>query len=102
MSIELNPLFKSQFVGIAGAPGAMTYAYPDTSGQGYGSVDSSQGVNFVDIPNLDAQGFTTFFDTGTPTQFKGVTAGDYTYPDNHGLGFGLISNCNCDVRQKQA
>jgi hypothetical protein len=47
---------------------------------------------FVDIPNLDAQGFTTFFDTGTPTQFKGVTAGDYTYPDNHGLGFGLISN----------
>jgi hypothetical protein len=87
-----NPLFKSQFVGIAGAPGAMTYAYPDTSGQGYGSVDSSQGVNFVDIPNLDAQGFTTFFDTGTPTQFKGVTAGDYTYPDNHGLGFGLISN----------
>jgi hypothetical protein len=41
-----NPLFKSQFVGIAGAPGAMTYAYPDTSGQGYGSVDSSQGVNF--------------------------------------------------------
>ena len=36
--------------------------------------------------------FTTFFDTGTPTQFKGATAGDYTYPDNHGLGFGLIGN----------
>ena len=83
-----NSVLESQFKGIAG----QTYTYPDSMQLGYGSVDSSQGVNFLDIENLDAQGFTTFFDTGTPTQFKGATAGDYTYPDNHGLGFGLIGN----------
>ena len=83
-----NSLLTSQYQGITG----QTYTYPDSQGLGFGSVDTSQGVNFVDIPNLDAQGFTTFFDTGTPTQFKGATASDYTYPDSHGLGFGLIGN----------
>ena len=83
-----NSVLESQFKGISG----QNYTYPNAQGLGYGSVDSSQGVNFIDIPNLDAQGFTTFFDTGTPTQFKGATAGDYTYPDNHGLGFGLIGH----------
>ena len=83
-----NSLLDSQFKGISG----QNYTYPDAQGLGFGSVDSSQGVNFVDIPNLDSQGFTTFFDTGTPTQFKGATASDYTYPDSHGLGFGLIGN----------
>ena len=87
-----NPLLESQFVGIGGSPGAMTYAYPDSHGKGHGLVDTSIGVNFVDIPNVDAQGFTTFFDVGIPTQFKGATASDYTYPDNHGLGYGLIGN----------
>ena len=49
-------------------------------------------ANLIDIPNQDSNGFTKFFDTGTPTQFKGITAGDYTYPDSHGLGYGLIGN----------
>ena len=83
-----NSLLDSQFKGISG----QSYTYPDAQGLGFGSVDSSQGVNFVDIPNLDSQGFTTFFDTGIPTQFKGATAGEYTYPDSHGLGYGLIGN----------
>jgi hypothetical protein len=83
-----NSLLDSQYQGISG----QNYTYPDSHGLGFGLVDSTQGVNFVDISNLDATGFTTFFDTGTPTQFKGATAGEYTYPDNHGLGYGLISN----------
>ena len=83
-----NSVLDTQFKGIAG----QSYNYPNSKGLGFGLVDSSQGVNFLDIPNQDAQGFTTFFDTGTPTQFKGATAGDYTYPDNHGLGYGLIGN----------
>ena len=83
-----NSVLDTQFKGIAG----QSYNYPNSKGLDYGSVDSSQGVNFLDISNQDSQGFTTFFDTGTPTQFKGTTAGDYTYPDSHGLGYGLISN----------
>tara|TARA_R110002074_G_scaffold20654_2_gene65084 strand:- start:3622 stop:7416 length:3795 start_codon:yes stop_codon:yes gene_type:complete len=83
-----NSILDSQFKGIAG----QNYTYPNAQGLGFGSVDSSQGVNFLDIPNQDSQGFTTFFDTGTPTQFKGATAGEYTYPDSHGLGYGLIGN----------
>ena len=83
-----NSVLASQYQGITG----QNYTYPDSQGLGFGSVDTSQGVNFLDIPNLDAVGFTTFFDTGTPTQFKGTTASDYTYPDSHGLGYGLIGN----------
>jgi len=83
-----NSLLDSQFQGITG----QNYTYPDSQGLGFGSVDSSQGVNFLDIPNLDATGFTTFFDTGIPTQFQGATTSDYTYPDSHGLGYGLIGN----------
>ena len=63
------------------------------SGRNDGSdFDPEPGVNFVDIPNKDAQGFTIGFDTGIPSQFQGVSAGTYTYPDSHGLGLGLISN----------
>ena len=84
-----NSVLASQYQGISG----QNYTYPNSQGVNLGSVDTSQGVNFLDIPNADAEGFTTFFDTGIGTQFKGATdAGDYTYPDSHGLGLGLIGN----------
>jgi len=82
--------YNTQFVGAVDD----VYTYPDSQGVGAGLIDTSQGVNFLDIDNLDAQGFTTFFDSGIGTQFKGAAedAGEYTYPDSHGLGLGLIGS----------
>ena len=98
-----NSLLDSQYQGISGP----SYTYPDSQGLGFGTLgtpialagrnESSNfskepGVNFLDIPNLDAQGFTVNFDTGDASQFKGITGQTYTHPDNHGLGIGTIGN----------
>ena len=62
-----------------------------------GASDSQlvDGVNFVDIPNIDATGFTV----NQPylhSQFKGISGQGpkptYDYPDNHGFGFGILNN----------
>ena len=92
-----NPLLESKFVGIGGAPGAMTYGYPDSAGVGQGAVDNQivNGVNFVDIDNLDATGFTPS-QPYLHSQFQGISGQGpkptYNYPDTHGLGFGILSN----------
>ena len=98
-----NSLLDSQYQGISG----QSYTYPDSQGLGFGilgtpialagrnessNFSKEPGVNFLDIPNQDSQGFTVNFDTGDASQFKGITGQTYTHPDNHGLGLGTIGN----------
>ena len=52
----------------------------------------NEGINFVDIPNLAAEGFTPKFDTGDTSKFQGISGQEYNYPDPFGLGQGLIGN----------
>ena len=52
----------------------------------------NEGVNFIDIPNLAAEGFTPKFDTGDASKFQGISGQEYNYPDPFGLGQGLIGN----------
>ena len=100
-----NSLLASQYQGISADN--QTYTYPDSQGLGFGilgtpialdgrnessNFSKEPGVNFVDMPNLDSQGFTVNFDTGDASQFKGITGQTYTHPDNHGLGIGTIGN----------
>jgi len=100
-----NSVLASQYQGISADN--QTYTYPDSQGLGFGilgtpialdgrnessNFSKEPGVNFLDIPNLDSQGFTVNFDTGDASQFKGITGQTYTHPDNHGLGIGTIGN----------
>ena len=52
----------------------------------------AEGINFVDIPNAAAVGFTPGFDVGDSSKFIGVTPQTYDYPDPFGLGQGSIGN----------
>ena len=98
-----NSLLTSQYQGISGP----SYTYPDSQGFGFGilgtpsaldgrnessNFSKEPGVNFLDIPNLDSQGFTINFGTGDASQFKGIAGQTYTHPDNYGLGIGTIGN----------
>ena len=85
--------YDTQFIGAVDD----IYTYPDPFGLGQGSVDGqiTNGVNFLDIDNLDATGFTPS-QPYLHSQFQGISGQGpkptYDYPDTHGLGFGILSN----------
>ena len=85
--------YNTQFIGAVDD----IYNYPDPNGIGAGLVDTqiTNGVNFLDLENLDATGFTPS-QPYMHSQFKGVSGQGpkptYDYPDTHGLGFGILSN----------
>ena len=94
-----NP--ESRFVGVTGAPGAMSYTH--TGNEGLGSTDNALGVNY--FPNLNATGFTTnMFPAGgekQPSQYIGIAGAQgsetYEYPNNAAEDLGNLAK---NIRQE--